>query len=162
MASLLTVLINGGAPGWLQVLVVLCTWNATKFALMGPVSIVLLVRARTGEWRERRTLRRSITERPDASTGRSAEAPSVLLLVTIRPRRCLRMSALTDLASDERHARMLLSLLPSTTTSSPGASLGRQAPMRPCGSSTAPVRCRANSRGLPGLEEPPVPACAAR
>lgn len=111
MASLLTVLINGGAPGWLQVLVVLCTWNATKFALMGPVSIVLLVRARTGEWRERRTLRRSITERPDASTGRSAEAPLVLLLVTIRPRRCLRMSALTDLASDERHARMLLSLL---------------------------------------------------
>lgn len=35
MASLLTVLINGGAPEWLQVLVVLCTWNATKFALMG-------------------------------------------------------------------------------------------------------------------------------
>lgn len=61
VASLLTVLIDDGAPGWLHLLVVLCIWNAMKFAFMGPVSVVLLMRARAAEWRERRTLRRSVT-----------------------------------------------------------------------------------------------------
>ena len=60
-ANLLTVLIGDGGPGWLCLLVVLCIWNAMKFAFMGPVSVVLLVRTRTAEWRERRSLRRSIT-----------------------------------------------------------------------------------------------------
>lgn len=61
VASLLTVLIDGGAPGWLHVLVVLCIWNAMKFAFMGPISVVLLLRARAPEWRERRMLRSSAT-----------------------------------------------------------------------------------------------------
>lgn len=61
VASLLTVLISDGAPGWLHVLVVLCIWNAMKFALMGPVSVVLLLRARASERQERRMLRRSAT-----------------------------------------------------------------------------------------------------
>lgn len=46
VASFLTVLIADGAPGWLHVLVVLCIWNAMKFAFMGPVSVVLLLRTR--------------------------------------------------------------------------------------------------------------------
>lgn len=60
VASFLTVLIEDGAPGWLHVLVVLCIWNAMKFAIMGPVSIVLLVRARAVEWHERRMSRRPL------------------------------------------------------------------------------------------------------
>lgn len=61
VASLLTVMVGDGAPAWLRLLVVLCIWNAMKFAFMGPVSVLLLVRARAAQWRERRTLRRSVT-----------------------------------------------------------------------------------------------------
>ncbi|ALN16600.1 sulfate permease [Brachybacterium paraconglomeratum] len=61
VASFLSVLIEDGAPGWLHVLVVLCIWNAMKFAFMGPVSVVLLLRARVSESQERRMLRRSAT-----------------------------------------------------------------------------------------------------
>ena len=61
VASFLTALIEDGAPGWLHVLVRLCVWNAMKFAFMGPVSVVLLLRARASEWHERRMLRRSAT-----------------------------------------------------------------------------------------------------
>ena len=60
VASFLTVLIEDDAPTWLHVLVVLCIWNAMKFAIMGPVSVVLLLRARALEWRKRRMSRRSI------------------------------------------------------------------------------------------------------
>lgn len=60
VASLLTVLIEDGAPGWLNVPVVLWIWNAMKFAFMGPVSVILLLRARAAEWRQRRIVRRSV------------------------------------------------------------------------------------------------------
>ena len=60
-ASFLAVLIEDGAPGWLHVLMVLCIWNAMKFAFMGPVSVVQLLRARASEWQERRMLGRSAT-----------------------------------------------------------------------------------------------------
>lgn len=59
-ASLLTVLIDDGAPGWLYLLVLLFIWNALKFAIMGPVSVVLLLRARAAEWRPRRATGRSV------------------------------------------------------------------------------------------------------
>lgn len=61
VASFLTVLIEDGAPDWLHVLVVLCIWNAMKFAFIGPVSVVLLLRTRASEWQKRRMLRRSAT-----------------------------------------------------------------------------------------------------
>ncbi len=32
-------------PGWLNILVLLFIWNAMKFLVMGPVSLVLLIRA---------------------------------------------------------------------------------------------------------------------
>lgn len=56
-ASFLTVLVDDGAPGWLYLLVLLFIWNALKFAIMGPVSVVLLIGARACERRERRSAR---------------------------------------------------------------------------------------------------------
>jgi hypothetical protein len=48
-ASICTDLIADGRPGWLNLLVILFTWNATKFLIMAPASIVLLARARIQE-----------------------------------------------------------------------------------------------------------------
>lgn len=59
VANILTILIGRGAPGWFHLLVLLCIWNAFKFLVMGPVSVVLLVRARIAERRDRRLLSRS-------------------------------------------------------------------------------------------------------
>lgn len=56
-ASICTSLIADGAPGWLNVLVLLFIWNAMKFIIMGPVSLVLLARARLDEWNARRAVR---------------------------------------------------------------------------------------------------------
>ncbi|MCO6667576.1 sulfate permease [Cutibacterium avidum] len=58
-ANNLTILIDRGGPGWFHLLVLLFIWNALKFLVMGPVSVVLLVRARTAERRDRRLLSRS-------------------------------------------------------------------------------------------------------
>lgn len=59
VASILMVVIDDGAPGWLHLLVLLCIWSAMKFVIMGLARLVLLVRARAAEWRERRIGRRS-------------------------------------------------------------------------------------------------------
>lgn len=59
VANIMTILIDRGGPGWFHLLVLLCIWNALKFLVMGPVSVVLLVRARTAERRDRRMLSRS-------------------------------------------------------------------------------------------------------
>ena len=55
-------LIEDGGPGWLNLLVLLFCWNALKFLIMGPISVVLLVRARLEESATRRRDRR--TRRP--------------------------------------------------------------------------------------------------
>ena len=60
VAYLLSGLIDADGPGWLHLLVLVCIWNAMKFVFMGPVSVVLLARARAREWRERRDLRRAL------------------------------------------------------------------------------------------------------
>lgn len=57
-ASICTNLIADSAPGWLNLLVLLCLWNALKFLIMGPVSLVLLLRSRAQEGAERRRVRR--------------------------------------------------------------------------------------------------------
>lgn len=41
--------IDGGGPGWLNLLVLLFCWNALKFLIMGPVSLVLLIRVHIQE-----------------------------------------------------------------------------------------------------------------
>ena len=45
-ASICTNLIADGGPGWLNLLVLLFIWNALKFLIVGPVSLVLLLRVR--------------------------------------------------------------------------------------------------------------------
>lgn len=43
-----SVLADGG-PGWLNLVVFLCLWNALKFIVFGPISLVLLCRVRVME-----------------------------------------------------------------------------------------------------------------
>ena len=37
-------LIDHGQPGWLHLVIMICIWNAIKFIVMGPVSVMLLLR----------------------------------------------------------------------------------------------------------------------
>ncbi len=46
--------VTDGGPGWANLLVILFTTTALKFAVNGPVTLLLLIRALT-EQRERRT-----------------------------------------------------------------------------------------------------------
>lgn len=51
-ASVCVQVIEGGGPGWLHLLVLLSIYNAMKLTIMGPVSLVLLLRARVREHAE--------------------------------------------------------------------------------------------------------------
>ena len=53
-ATICVQLIEDAGPGWLHLLVLLFIYNAMKFTVMGPVSLVLLLRARVREYGERR------------------------------------------------------------------------------------------------------------
>ena len=53
-------LIEHGGPGWLNLLVLVFCWNALKFLIMGPISLVLLIRARLEESATRRRDRRAL------------------------------------------------------------------------------------------------------
>ena len=53
-AATCTAGIQDGGPGWLNLLVGLFIWDALKFLVIGPVSLVLLARARTQEAMARR------------------------------------------------------------------------------------------------------------
>lgn len=52
-------LINGGWSPGLYIVFALCLWNALKFVLFGPISLLLLARARVHEHRAKRDLKRS-------------------------------------------------------------------------------------------------------
>lgn len=43
-----------GGPGWLNLIILVTAWNAMKFIVMGPVSVLTLARRR---WHERAALR---------------------------------------------------------------------------------------------------------
>lgn len=58
-ASLLTVIIRDGGPGWLNLIVLVAIWSGLKLLWIGPVSLVLLARVRIHEHTERRTERNS-------------------------------------------------------------------------------------------------------
>ena len=45
--------VEGGAPGWINLLVLLCLWNALKFVVNGPITAVRLAQVRTRERRYR-------------------------------------------------------------------------------------------------------------
>lgn len=44
----------GGGPGWLNLLVLLSLWNAMKFIMFGPISLIILCRVRAKQPDERR------------------------------------------------------------------------------------------------------------
>lgn len=48
-ASICTNLIAEGGPGWFNLLVILFVWNALKFLIIGPASLVLLTHAAVRE-----------------------------------------------------------------------------------------------------------------
>lgn len=60
-AWLLTVWIADGGPGWLNLLVLLFVWNALKFLVNGPITLIVLIRARVAERRDRRRAEREAT-----------------------------------------------------------------------------------------------------
>lgn len=56
--------IEAGGPGWLNLVVLLCAWNTIKLTLNGPITLILLVRARIREVVAQRRARRAEYERP--------------------------------------------------------------------------------------------------
>ena len=48
-ASFTSALIERGAPGWLNIVVLVLIWDALKLEVMAPVSVGLLLRARLAE-----------------------------------------------------------------------------------------------------------------
>ena len=46
--------VEGGGSGWLNVLALLFVWNALKFLFAGPVTLIGLLRVRSGEARAQR------------------------------------------------------------------------------------------------------------
>ncbi|WP_226283211.1 sulfate permease [Janibacter indicus] len=54
IANVCTNALDQEAPGWLHLVVLWAIWNALKFIIMGPISLVLLVRARIREAGARR------------------------------------------------------------------------------------------------------------
>lgn len=51
IAAALAQWVADGGPGWINLLVLVCLWNALKFAVNGPVTLVRLVRVRVIEHR---------------------------------------------------------------------------------------------------------------
>ena len=49
IASICTNALADCAPDWLHLVVLWALWNAMKFIILGPVSLILLIRARTQE-----------------------------------------------------------------------------------------------------------------
>ena len=42
-AAIATTVVDDGGPGWLNFVAMTCVWNAMKFALLAPVSVMLLL-----------------------------------------------------------------------------------------------------------------------
>lgn len=55
-AAICITLIDHGWSPWLYLLFAICLWNALKFLLFGPLSLLLLARARAYEHRAKRDL----------------------------------------------------------------------------------------------------------
>ena len=63
-ASICAQLAENGGPGWLHLLVLLFIWNALKFLVNGPITLVVLIRARLAERRDRRLVERESAGHP--------------------------------------------------------------------------------------------------
>lgn len=66
IASICTNALGQGAPGWLHLVVLWAVWNAMKFIVMGPVSLILLIRARTQEAIARHRDRQAARDRSES------------------------------------------------------------------------------------------------
>lgn len=53
VAAALAQWVADGGPGWMNILVLVCIWNALKFLVNGPVTLVRLMRVRMAERRYR-------------------------------------------------------------------------------------------------------------
>lgn len=51
-----TTVTGGGGPGWLNLVVLVCVWDSFKMLWIGPVSLILLLRARMREHRAYRSV----------------------------------------------------------------------------------------------------------
>ena len=60
VAAWCATLVESGGPGWLHLVVLVCIWNALKMVIIGPVSVVLLVRARARERQARKRAEREV------------------------------------------------------------------------------------------------------
>jgi hypothetical protein len=49
----LGVVIRDGGAGWMNVLVLLCMWDGVKLVAFGPLSVLMLIRVRIREHRDR-------------------------------------------------------------------------------------------------------------
>lgn len=59
-----------GGPGWANLLVLLFAWNALKFIVNGPITLVLLLRVRLAERRARKAYERDLVGyEPDRQMG---------------------------------------------------------------------------------------------
>lgn len=61
--SICTHALANDGPGWLNLIVLWASWNALKFLLMGPWSVVLLIRVRHEEAAQRSRARRQEANR---------------------------------------------------------------------------------------------------
>lgn len=70
IASICTNALDQGAPGWLHLVVLWSVWNAMKFIITGPISLVLLARARIREAgaRRRDRTRETLSRTPPGGT----------------------------------------------------------------------------------------------
>lgn len=66
----LTVVIEAGGPEWLHLLVLVCLWSALKMIWSGPISLILLTRARLMERKMRRRELVALGESTVASVSR--------------------------------------------------------------------------------------------
>lgn len=73
IAATCRTLLEQGGPGWLHLIVVVCIWNALKMLWLGPVSLVLLVRARQHEAATRERVRPSDGQR--AAVAATSDGP---------------------------------------------------------------------------------------
>jgi hypothetical protein len=57
-----TTAIEAGAPGWLNLIVLVCLWSALKFLIMGPISLILLAKTRLRERGQQRRVGRMVRQ----------------------------------------------------------------------------------------------------
>mgnify|MGYP001124968169 CR=1 FL=1 len=66
-----------GGPGWVNLLVLLFVWNALKFIVNGPITLVLLLRVRLAERRTRKAYERDLAGyEPERQVGPLAHSMS--------------------------------------------------------------------------------------